>query len=183
MAAAGTRRLLADIDAGRDRITAVELAQRIKEGERLHVVDLRGRDDYERFHIPSAVHATLDALGHAPLPRSAPIVLYAGDGTGAARGWMLLRLRGYRQVAYLRDGLYEWIVRVHEPALALDATPAEREEFERLAALSRYFGGQPRLDVPRAEMPAGAWTAGADANARPSMATSLLVAAIRRRGC
>ena len=77
---------------------------------------------------------------------------------------MLLRLRGYRQVAYLRDGLYEWIVRVHEPALAVDATPAEREEFERLAALSRYFGGQPRLDVPRAEMPAGYWTAGADAS-------------------
>ena len=126
---------------------------------------------------------TLDALGHTPLPRSVPIVLYAADGAGAARGWMLLRLRGYRQVAYLREGLYEWIVRVHEPALAIDATPAEREEFERLAALSRYFGGQPRLDVPRAEMPAGAWTAGALEGSRPSVATSLLVAAIRRRGC
>ena len=101
----------------------------------------------------------------------------------AAQAWVLLRMRGYRDVAFLRDGVYEWIVRVHEPALAADATPAERADFERRAALSRYFGGQPRLDVPRAEMPDRLLDAGGDIVSRPSMATSLLVAAIRRRGC
>jgi hypothetical protein len=119
------------------------------------------------------------ALG---LPRSTRVVLYSGDAAEAARASTLLRLRGYRDVTFLRQGLYEWISRVHEPALAVDATPQERTEFERLAALSRYFGGQPRLDVPRAEIPAGYWTPGGG-ESQPSMSTALLVAAIRRRGC
>ena len=182
-APAETRRLVADIAAGRDWTTAVMLAERIKAGERPNVFDLRSRDEFQRFHIPSAVLTTLSGLVDTPLPRSAPIVLYAGDGPRAAQGWALLRVRGYRDVAYLREGLYEWIARVHEPAVAVDATPAERAEFERLAALSRYFGGQPRLDVPRAELPAGYWTVGGGIGARPSVATSLVVAAIRRRGC
>jgi rhodanese-related sulfurtransferase len=147
------------------------------------VFDLRGDQEFQRFHIPSAEPTTLARLIDAPLPRSAPIVLYAGDRAHAAQAWTLLRVRGYRQVAYVREGLYEWIARVHEPVLAVDATPAERAEFERLAALSRYFGGQPRSDVPRTELPAGYWTAGGDVGDRPSVATSLLVAAIRRRGC
>ena len=47
----------------------------------------------------------------------------------------------------------------------------------------RYFGGQPRLDVPRAALPAGYWTVGGHVGSHPSVETALLVAAIRRRGC
>jgi rhodanese-related sulfurtransferase len=153
-----------------DRTTAVALAERIKTGERPHVFDLRSQADYDRFHIPSAERATVADLRALTLPPSAPVVLYGDDAAAPARASALLRARGFRDVAYLGDGLYEWIVRVHEPALAVDATPAERAEFEELSALSRYFGGQPRVDVPRAKLPA-------------AVATSLLVAAIRRRGC
>jgi rhodanese-related sulfurtransferase len=152
------------------RATAVSLAERIKAGERLHVFDLRAQADYERFHIPSAERTTIPELRGLALPRSAAVVLYGDDAATSARASALLRAHGYRDVAYLPDGLHEWILRVHEPALAVDATPAERAEFEQLAALSRYFGGQPRIDVPRAKLPA-------------AVATSLLVAAIRRRGC
>ena len=166
-----------------DRITAVSLAERIKAGERLRLFDLRSEDDFRQFHIPSAEHATLDAVAAMNLPRSTPIVIYAGDREAAVRAQAALRARGYRGVASLSGGAYEWITHVHEPLLAADATPAERAQFERLAVLSRYFGGQPRVDVPRAEIPAGYWTAGTDDAARPSMATALLVAAIRRRGC
>jgi rhodanese-related sulfurtransferase len=178
----GARRLVADIAAERDWTTAVALAERIKAGERPSLFDLRGQDEFQRFHIPSAVPATLTGLLETRLPRSTFIVLY-GDGVRAAQAWTLLRMRGYRDVFYLREGLYEWIARVHEPALPVDATPAERADFDRRAALSRYFGGQPRVDVPRAQMPAGYWTAGADLGHRPPVATALLVAAIRRRGC
>lgn len=180
---ADTRRLVADIVAERDQTTAVALAERIKSGERMTVFDLRSEDEFRRFHIPSAEHTTLAGLLNRALPRSVPIVLYAGDGTRAAQAWAVLRVSGYRHVTYVREGLYEWIARVHEPSLAVDATAAERAEFERLAALSRYFGGQPRLDVPRADIPAGYWTAGGVDASRPSMSTALLVAAIRRRGC
>jgi rhodanese-related sulfurtransferase len=180
---ADARRLAADIAGGRDRTTAVALAERIKAGAHLNLFDLRNEDEFRRFHIPSAEQATLGGLLDRRLPHAVPIVLYAGDGAGAAQAWAVLRVLGYRHVTYLREGLYEWIVRVHEPALAVDATTRERAEFERLSALSRYFGGQPRLDVPRAEIPTGYWTAGGVDASPPSASTALLVAAIRRRGC
>ena len=168
---------------GPEWTTAVELAERIKGGQPTEVLDLRSAEEFQRFHVPSAVPATLGDLIDSPLPRSASIVLYGDDSARVAQAWALLRMRGYRHVAYMRQGLYEWIARVHEPALAVDATAAERAEFDRLAALSRYFGGQPRLDVPRAALPAGYWRAGGDIGSRPSVETALLVAAIRRRGC
>jgi rhodanese-related sulfurtransferase len=166
-----------------DRITAVSLAERIKAGAPLRLFDLRSEDDFGRFHVPSAERATVDEVAGMRLPKSTPIVIYAGDGEAAALAQATLRARGYRDVTSLSGGLYEWITRVHEPLLAADATPGERAQFERRAALSLYFGGQPRVDVPRAEIPAGYWTAGTDDGSRPSMATALLVAAIRRRGC
>lgn len=168
---------------GPEWTTAVALAERIKAGEPTQVLDLRSAEEFQRFHVPSAVPATLSDLIELPSPRSASIVLYGDDRARIAQAWALLRIRGYRRVAYVRQGLYEWIARVHEPALPVDATPAERAEFDRLAALSRYFGGQPRLDVPRAALPAGYWTAGGGLGSRPSLETALLVAAIRRRGC
>jgi rhodanese-related sulfurtransferase len=165
------------------RITAVSLAERIKAGERLRLFDLRSEDDFRKFHVPSAEHATVAEVTAMNLSRSTPVVIYANDGEAAARAQAALRTRGYRDVATLGGGLYEWITRVHEPLLAVDATPSERAQFERLAALSRHFGGQPRVDVPRMDIPAGYWTAGTGDSSRPSMATALLVAAIRRRGC
>ena len=156
--------------AGRDDMTAVALAEAIVAGQIPRVFDLRSHAEFETFHIPSATRITIGDLMALDLPRSASIVLYGDESARVAQARAVLRFRGYRHVASLRQGLYEWIARVHEPALAVDATPVEREEFDRLAALSRYFGGRPRLDVPRAEL-------------HPSVETALLVAAIRRRGC
>jgi rhodanese-related sulfurtransferase len=174
---------IADGLLGRHETTAVALAEAIVSGEMPRVFDLRTQAEFEAFHVPSSTRTTLRELMALGLPRTTRIVLYSGETAEAARASMLLRLRGYRDVSFLRQGLYEWIARVHEPSLAVDATAGERAEFERLAALSRHFGGQPRVDVPRADLPAGYWTAGGGDASRSSMSTDLLVAAIRRRGC
>ena len=174
-------RLAREMAGARDRVSAVALAEAIRSGPAPRIFDLRSPADFAAFHIPSASQSSLEALVTMDLPRSTSIVVYSDGGALAAQAWVLLRLRGYRDVAFLRDGVYEWIARVHEPQLAADPTVAERADFDRRAALSRYFGGQPRLDVPRAEIPAGYWTVGGES--RPSMSTALLVAAIRRRGC
>jgi rhodanese-related sulfurtransferase len=180
---AGTSRLAREIERGDDQVSAVRLAEAIMAGRGPRVFDLRSAADFRAFHIPSATHATLDEMTALDLPRATPIVVYADSGGRAAQAWTLLRRRGYRDVAFLRGGAYEWLVRVHEPQLPIDATAAERTEFERRAALSRYFGGQPHMDVPRADVAAGSWTTAAEPPPHASMNTSLLVAAIRRRGC
>jgi rhodanese-related sulfurtransferase len=166
-----------------DYMSALDLAERIARGDgSVRVVDMRSATEYAQFHIPTSVHMTAADLAAAALPPDAAVVLYSDDDGRAIEGWMLLRLRGHRHVFVLREGLYEWIARVHEPRLAADATPAERAEFERAAALSRFFGGFPRADVPRAEIPAGYWNTTAS-GARTPERTASAVAAIRRRGC
>jgi rhodanese-related sulfurtransferase len=175
--------LAADIESQRDHISAFDLAERIVNGDpALRLLDLRPADEYARFHIPGAVHTTLDELARARYPRDSTIVLYSEGSAHAAQGWMLLRLRGYQRTFFLREGIYEWIARVHEPRLAVDATPAEREAFERGARFSRYFGGMPQAAVQRSDVPAGYWTTGSDRPAQPSRAAGA-IAAIRRRGC
>lgn len=188
--AADPAQLAADIVSERDHITAPDLAARImRQDASLRVIDLRPRADYDALHIPTASHATLDALARDAFPRDASLVLYSEGSTQSAQGWVLLRLRGHRNVWFLREGMYEWLARVLEPRLATDATGAERQEFARAEAQSRFFGGQPRSHVPRADVPVGYWTGPsegtgpASGSASTAEAIRATVGAIRRRGC
>jgi len=173
--------LAAEIEAGLDHISALELAEKIIARQQgLEILDLRARAEYEQFHIPGARHATLRDLTREPLARDSSIVLYSEGGAHSAQAWVLMRMRGYRDVFILREGIYEWISRVHEPRLATDATAAEQAEFARAAELSRFFGGLPLSGVPRNEVPVGYWTGSTGTQATPLRET---VAKIRRRGC
>ena len=175
--------LAADIEAERDHISAPELAGRImRQDATLRLFDLRSKREYDTLHIPTATHATLDDLSRIAFPRDATVVVYSEGSAHAAQAWVLLRLRGVRNVYFLREGIYEWLARVHEPRLAVDPTPAERAEFDRAVVLSRFFGGAARTGVPRAEVPGGYWTTGTtppDVSSRLAQAIS----AVRRRGC
>lgn len=193
--APAVRSLVADIDADRDHISAPELAERImRQDPTLHVLDLRPRADYDALHIPTAEHATFEALSRMSSPKRDALVVYSEGATRSAQAWMMLRLRGYRDVRFLREGIYEWLARVMEPRLATDATDAERAEFARAERHSRFFGGQPRSNVPRAEVLTGYWThrAGRDSRdasgseGRPASVADAIrdtVGSIRRRGC
>jgi rhodanese-related sulfurtransferase len=185
--------LAMEIEAERDHITAPELAERImRQDPTLRLVDLRPRGAYDQLRIPTASHATLEELTRQSLPRDASIVLYSEGGVHSAQAWVLLRLRGHRDVRFLREGIYEWLALVMEPRLAVDATAAERAAFARAEEQSRFFGGQPRSSVPRADVPTGYWTDGRDVgrdsdggrDSRSSPAgTRAAIANIRRRGC
>ena len=174
-------------------ISAPDLADRIMQSDaRLRLFDLRPRPDYEALHIPTARHATLAGLDSEAFPADAAVVIYADGGVEAIRGWTQLRRRGHGDVSVLRGGIYEWLARVHEPLLPVDATPEERAAFERAAEQSRFFGGQPRSGVARAEVPTGYWTTGEPANTGEAMtenqrrlaaAAATLVARVKRRGC
>jgi rhodanese-related sulfurtransferase len=181
--AVDTATLAADIEAERDHISAPALAERImREDSTLRLFDLRSKAEYDTLHIPTATHATLDDLSSMRFARDATVVVYSEGSAHAAQAWVLLRLRGVRQVYFLREGIYEWLARISEPRLAVDATPDERAEFDRAVALSRFFGGDARTNVPRSEVPDGYWTTG---TAMPDIAsrTTQAIANVRRRGC
>ena len=165
-------------------ISAPELADRImSRADDQRIFDLRSPGAFEQFHIPGASHVTVAELPQIPLAPQSSVVLYGDRRRTVIDAVRVLRSQGHRDVRVLRDGLYEWLARVYEPRLAVDATPAERSEFERAASLSRFFGGVPLAGVPRGDVPQGYWNGHPRSDALLAAAAGQSAAAIRRRGC
>jgi rhodanese-related sulfurtransferase len=161
-----------DIEHEDDHVTALELAAWIKDRKPgLRVLDIRSDSEFAAFHIPSADRVPLTALATMRPSGDETIVLYSEGGAHAAQGWVLLRSLGFAKVYFLRGGLLDWLDDVMSPAIA-DSTGDPRADSTRahVAALSRYFGGVPRVGGP----PARPATSGTAASA---------VARVRRRGC
>ena len=121
---AGTPRTI-DVDAlakqiarEEDHVTAIELARWIEERKPgLRIINV-GRA------------SELESLTRKHLAKDETIVLVSDGGAHAAQAWVLLRVRGVRNVFFLRGGLQEW----EEDVLR---APEQKE-------LSRYFGGDRR---------------------------------------
>lgn len=149
MPATGVPELTAELATGAPLIDAVDLAARIRAGEPTTLVDVRDSSAFIRFAIPTAERWPVGRLASLP-EGGGPIVLYGdGDGT-AARGWLLLRRLGHPDVRILERGVVGWIDGILEPVLPADS-PEERARYRRVADLSRYFGGMPRVGEPALE--------------------------------
>ena len=165
--------LARDIEHEADHVTALELAQWIRERKAgLRVLDVRSDSEYADFHLPNAEHLPLGKLASWHPRSDETLVLYSEGGAHAAQGWVLLRALGARQVYFLRGGLLDWMDDVMNPVRALQSDSV----WARQAALSRYFGGVPRIGAtPTLPAPApGEMTA-------PSAASA--IARAKRRGC
>jgi rhodanese-related sulfurtransferase len=163
------------VDREDDHVTSVELARWIKDRrEGLRIVDIRDSAEFADYHIPGAERIDLTELVRTPFTKNETIVLYSGGGAHAAQGWVFLRALGFTQVYFLRGGLAEWLDDVMNPTISSSASDSARGEFEKVAAISRYFGGVPRV--------------GDASSAAPHSAVELprtvdKVARIRGRGC
>ena len=165
-------------------IAAPDLAERIISGDdSLRLFDLRPAAAYQQFHIPTARRVEPAELGAASLSAGAEVVLYGDSRATLSDAVRVLRTRRQAKVLVLREGVSEWLGRVHEPRLAVDATPEERAQFDRAAAMSRFFGGVPLAGVPRSEVPSGYWTGAPRTDELLEAAALQSVALIRRRGC
>ena len=170
-----------------DHVTALELAQWIKERRRgLRVLDVRSPEEFETYHLPNAEHLALDSVTSTPFRADETLVLYSEGGAHAAQAWVFLRALGYRNVFFLRGGVYEWLEQVMNPTLA-DTTPAARDAFAHAAVLSRYFGGVPRSDIrsaPRDDViPIPAPDSLAHSVVPLPEKSTARIQQIRRRGC
>ena len=128
-----------------DHVSAVELAAWLRARRPgLRVIDVRTAGEFAAYHIPGAEHVPLEQLAAARFAADETIVLYSELGVHGGQAWVFLRALGHRRVVFLRNGLHEWLDDVMSPTLAADAPAAAQAEFDRVAALSRWFGGTPR---------------------------------------
>jgi rhodanese-related sulfurtransferase len=135
-----------------DHVTVDELADKlIQGGNELRILDLRAKDDFAKYHIPSAESVPVDSLASLSLRPDEPVLLYSGSDEHAAQAWVLLKSRGLK--AYeLRGGLPEWQDRVLFPRLS--ENPAEKLANDRRVAIANHFGGSPRGAVTEGAPPA-----------------------------
>ena len=158
-------------------ISAVRVAEWLRDRREVRLYDVRARSFYDAFALPAAEHLTLSALSNLPVARTDTVIVYGErNDENAVRAQEQLLERGIAATWVLRGGVEEWAADVLSPTLPLDATLEQEAEFERLAELSRYFGGVPRRATPADAPP--------DANAAtPAGGAARQLDAVIRRGC
>ncbi|MEO5817099.1 MAG: rhodanese-like domain-containing protein [Gemmatimonadaceae bacterium] len=139
--------LAQQIEQEDDHVTAIELAQWIKDRKPgLRVLDIRPDSEFEAYHIPSAERVPLNGIAKLTPKGDETLVLYSEGGAHAAQGWVLLRSIGFSKVYVLRGGLLDWMEDVMSPTLPeAGVNAADDSARNSHAALSRYFGGVPRV--------------------------------------
>jgi rhodanese-related sulfurtransferase len=144
---------LAAFAANRDavvdaRVDAVGLAGWIKNRRpALRIVDVRSAQEFDEYHIPTAVRADIGSTGSPAAALDAPIVVYADTPAHGREASTALAARGYRHVSYLPGGVTDWLDQVMNASLPKNPSPEARAAFARARELCLFFGGVPRVDV------------------------------------
>ena len=143
-----TKELATIVETEVDHVTADQLADWIIQGDtEYRLIDLREEAAFAEYHIPTSENVPTSELLDYPLLRNEKIVLYSDGGIHSAQAWMLLRAQRFQGVYMLLGGLDSWTEEILFPALLADATPQQTAEFERVAHVSKFFGGTPRTGV------------------------------------
>jgi len=139
---------------GRDRVSAFELARWIRDRDPdLRVVDLRSREAFEDFTVPQAEWVPVDSLVVTSIDPSSSLVLVSADGELAAQAWVLARFLGHRNAWVLEGGVVAWIREVLTPMVPATLPAEDRDHWEEVMEMARYYGGEARrvadpMDIP-----------------------------------
>jgi rhodanese-related sulfurtransferase len=94
------------------RVRPDALLASIGTGSQPVIVDVRTRREYDRGHVPGAIHIPFYALitraDDVPGPRDETIVVYCEHGPRAGVAKLALRLAGFTDVRYLDGHMSGW---------------------------------------------------------------------------
>ncbi len=101
-------------------ITVDQLAHMIIDKEPgFVVVDIRSKEDYDKYHIPGSIHVPVDHLLNNDNLRSLAedntIILTSNGNTLASQGWLILRENGFKDVLILQGGMNYWVEAFNNP--------------------------------------------------------------------
>ena len=89
-----------------------EIKERLDAGEKFIVVDTREDNEWQRGHIPNAIHlgkGIIERDIEAAIPdKDAPLVLYCGGGFRSALAADNLQKMGYKNVVSMDGGWRGW---------------------------------------------------------------------------
>ncbi|MEP5614153.1 MAG: rhodanese-like domain-containing protein [Cyclobacteriaceae bacterium] len=132
---------LGNVNQKPNYLSVVSLADKIKNREDLHVIDLREKELFDEFHIPTAQHIPLNRLIETTIP-SGILVFYSGDDLLARQMWVQLpdslKVRSF--IVY--GGIHDWYERLLYPELPTKASQYDSGIFRNVHDLSLFYGGQ-----------------------------------------
>jgi hydroxyacylglutathione hydrolase len=91
------------------QVTPEELAERLRPGDGVRVIDLRSSDEWRRGHVPGAVHLPLPELSlrSGELGRE-PLALVCGSGYRSTVAASVLERAGFRGLHNVTGGMTAW---------------------------------------------------------------------------
>ncbi|AZG48570.1 adenylyltransferase/sulfurtransferase MoeZ [Gordonia insulae] len=101
----------ADAAAG-STLTAAELKEKLDQGDRLALIDVREPVEWDIVHIEGATLIPKDEIlsgaGLAKLPQDRPTVLYCKTGIRSAEALAALKRAGFADATHLQGGVTAW---------------------------------------------------------------------------
>jgi adenylyltransferase/sulfurtransferase len=91
-------------------ISVLELAERLKRGDKLGLIDVREPHELRVSSLPGALNIPLGVLASrlSELDSAQELVLFCRSGTRSQRGLELLLSAGFEKVKNLRGGINAW---------------------------------------------------------------------------
>lgn len=91
------------------QISAQEVQQRLENGEKLNVIDVREVAEYQGGHIPGSVNMPLSLLEFRmnELSKNTPYIINCLSGGRSAQATMFLESQGY-DVTNMNGGMMAW---------------------------------------------------------------------------
>jgi rhodanese-related sulfurtransferase len=140
--------LLEDINTRTAYVTTDEVADLlVNKDPSVLLVDVRDLNDFDKFHLPGAVHVPLKDLYNEDYAgwfevEGQKTILYSNGTTDAQSAWVMLKLKDYENVFVMQGGANYWYETILKPI-----PPANIEADEEIAkydfrkAASQYFTG------------------------------------------
>ncbi len=95
-----------------DHMTPSELLERIDSGQPPVILDVRSGWEYEKGHVPGAIHLPFYSAyfrrGEIPAGHDEPLVVYCEHGPRAGVAAFALRQAGFKKVIYLQGHMSRW---------------------------------------------------------------------------
>lgn len=102
----------ANQDGSPRSLPRAELAEQIEAGTAPTIVDVRTGGEYERDHVPDAIHIPFWSLwsrsNEIPTSHDEPVVLYCEHGPRAWLAEAMLRSAGFETIALLEGHMSAW---------------------------------------------------------------------------
>ena len=118
----------------------------IAKKQNLTVVDLRGRKDYNDYHIPSAINVGASKINPNVFDKDNMIVFYSGRDNISKAVQYKFEKEGFKDAYFLNGGIDDWMNKILFPVLPENSSEAEKKNFEKIERRSMYFGGQPERE-------------------------------------